>query len=294
MLRRSPIPVIEESTAGPVPRSLGAPSSVPRVRVRVTAVATIGSFIAVLAAIETLALRGQVDFSRHVLHLKGAWLAVPPIALEGGTLAAATLTLWAVLSQDSASLPRLMTAALLSAAAYANYQGAKHANRPTLAADYLAGASVAAYLMWHSILTRIRRAELRDAGAIETPLPRFRLLRWIFASRETYAAYKVAIRQSITRPDEALARLRYEPVSAPAQGGDQMRSEELAALAAERGGKRRVVEYAAATLGTYEPIKAQQWLAARGIEVDQSYISRTLTRMIEDRRRELTAARAEQ
>jgi hypothetical protein len=159
-----------------------------------------------------------------------------------------------------------------------------------LAADYLAGASVAAYLMWHTILTRVRRSELDEAGAIEAPLPRFRLLRWVFAYAETYAAFKVAIRESITRPEDALALVRRELVRAPADNGDEMFSDELVALAAERGGKRRAVGYAAVALGSYEPKAVQQWLDARGIEVDLSYVSRTLTRMVEDRRRDLKVA----
>jgi hypothetical protein len=253
----------------------GMPSA-PRRRVRAAAVTAIGSFMAVLAAIEAMALRGQVDFGRHVLHLKGAWLIVPPIALEGGTLAAATITLWAVLNQDSATLPRLMTAAFIAAAAYANYQGARHAGRPTLAAGYLAGASVAAYLMWHSILTRVRRSELREAGAIEAPLPRFRLLRWIIAYPETSAAFKAAIRENITRPQDALALVRQQRELPAAPGGEQITAEELVALAAERGGKRRAVEKASAALNSCEPTRIQQWLAARGIEVDLSYVSRTV------------------
>lgn len=254
-------------------------SEVRRLRARaVTALTALGSFAAVLAAIEAMALRGQLDFGRHVLHLNGAWLAVPPVALEGGTLAAATLTLWAVLSRDSAALPRLMTAALIAAAAYANYQGSKHAHRTTLAADYLAGASVTAYLMWHSILTRIRRSELRQAGAIEAPLPRFRLLRWVFAYHETYAAFTTAIRHNIIRPDQALAAVRPQTPNTPPSGSAEIAVEELTALAAERGGKRRVVEYAAEALGAFDATPIQQWLAARDVDVDLSYIARTLNR----------------
>ena len=256
----------------------GIPSS-SRLRVRVTALAAIGSFMGVLAAIEAMALRGQIDFGRQVLHLQGAWLVVPPAALEGGTLAAATLTLWAVLNQDSATLPRLMTAAFIGAASYANYQGAEHAGRPLLAAGYLAGASVAAYLMWHSILTRIRRSELRSAGAIEAPLPHFRLLRWLVAPRETYSAFKAAIRESITRPQDALTHIRPAPAVPPeadSASADEITAEGLTAMAAERGGKRQAVTKACAALNSREPARIHQWLAAYGIEVDLSYISRTV------------------
>ncbi|GAB3971288.1 hypothetical protein GCM10029978_046190 [Actinoallomurus acanthiterrae] len=251
-----------------------------RWRVPVAALIALVSFLGVLAAIEAMALRGQVDFGRYVLRLNGRWLAIPPIALEGGTLAAATLTLWAVLNHDSAALSRLMTMAFIGAAACANYQGAKHAGRSTLAADYLAGASVAAYLMWHNILTRLRRSDLRQAEALEDPLPRFRLLRWMFAFQETYAAFKVAIRQNITRPADAIAQAQRELLLLPPAGcEEELPPERLTALAAERGGKRRAVAYAAAAAGSYEPAAVQRWLAERDVDVDLSYVSRTLTRI---------------
>lgn len=254
-------------------------SSVPR-RVRVAAGVAIVSFTAVLAAIEAMALRGQIDFSRHVLHLEGYWLAVPPIALEGGTLAAATLTLWAVLAGDSAALSRLMTATFIAAAAYANYRGAQRAGRPILAAEYLSGASVLAYLMWHTILTRIRHAELRSADAIEDPLPRFRLLRWLLAFNETREAFTVAVRENLTRPRDALARIRETPPLPPARQTSPASAPEtvddLVALAAERGGKRLTIEKAAQILNSHEPTRIQQWLSKHGIEIDLSYVSRTL------------------
>jgi hypothetical protein len=255
-------------------------SSVPR-RVRLAAGIAIGSFATVLAAIEAMALRGQIDFGRQILNLDGYWLAVPPIALEGGTLAAATLTLWAVLVGDSAALSRLMTAALIAAAAYANYQGAQSAGRPTLAAGYLAGASVFAYLMWHTILTRIRHTELRSADAIEDPLPRFRLLRWILAFNETREAFTIAVRENLTQPQAALARIREQaallaaPPPRETPSADP-RAEYLVALAAERGGKRQVIEKAAQILSSHEPTRIQQWLSEHGIGIDLSYVSRTL------------------
>jgi hypothetical protein len=262
-------------------------------RVRLAAAIAIGSFATVLAAIEAMALRGQIDFGSQVLHLRGCWLAVPPIALEGGALVAATLTLWAVLTGDSATLPRLMTAVLIAAASYANYQGAKIAGRPTLAAEYLAGASVTAYLMWHTILTRIRRTELRTAGAIEAPLPHFRLLRWLLAPQETRQAFTIAVRESLTQPQEALSHVREQRALPPA--GDshaasqpkEVTTEELVALAAERGGKRQVITKAATALGCHEPARIQQWLAAHDIDIDLSYVSRTL----KDQPRELNSVR---
>jgi hypothetical protein len=238
------------------------------------------SFASVLAAIEAMALRGQIDFGRQVLHLHGYWLAVPPIALEGGTLAAATLTLWAVLAGDSAALSRLMTATFIAAAAYANYRGAQSAGRPILAAEYLAGASVYAYLMWHSILTRIRRTELRSADAIEDPLPRFRLLRWLLAFNETRQAFTIAVRENLTRPRDALARIREKPALPPAPGtppaDDPNIIDDLTALAAERGGKRLAIEQAAHIINSHEPTRVQQWLSKHGIDIDLSYVSRTL------------------
>lgn len=268
------------SAARPDATASSAHRPVPAAKVRITAWSAFGSFAVVLTAIEAMALRGQVDFGRHVLKLDGVWLAVPPTALEGGTLVGATLTLWAVLSGDSAASSRLITAILIAAGVYASYQGAKHAHRNTLAADYLAGASAIAYLMWHTILTRIRRARLREVHAIDTPLPRFRLLRWIIAFPETLAALKIAVRHNITSPEEALALTRRPEIDGdPVKTSDRPLPEDLAVLAAGRGGKRRAVEHAAAVLGPTEPVRTQQWLADQGVVVDLSYVSRTLARL---------------
>ncbi|GAB2841570.1 hypothetical protein GCM10027176_51770 [Actinoallomurus bryophytorum] len=259
-------------------------------KVRLAAWITLGSFTIVLTAIEAMALRGQLDFGRHVLELHGAWLAIPPIALEGGTLVAATLTLWAVLSGDSAALPRLITATFIAACVYASYQGAQHAGRSTLAAEYLAGASAIAYLMWHAILTRIRRTGLHEVGAIDAPLPRFRLLRWLIAFSETSTALKIAVRHNITSPEQALALAKQPATNTSRETNpDRPHGEELTVLATRRGGKRRAVEHAATILGSTEPTRIQQWLAARGINVDLSYVSRTLARLDTNMAREITA-----
>jgi hypothetical protein len=281
---------VKQQPAAAAARSVaGAYHPAPASKVRLAAWITLGSFTIVLTAIEAMALRGQLDFGRHVLELHGAWLAIPPIALEGGTLVAATLTLWAVLSGDSAALPRLITATFIAACVYASYQGAQHAGRSTLAAEYLAGASATAYLMWHAILTRIRRTGLHEVGAIDAPLPRFRLLRWLIAFSETSTALKIAVRHNITSPEQALALAQQPATNTPRETNPDPRPEDLTVLATRRGGKRRAVEHAATILGSTEPTRTQHWLAARGINVDLSYVSRTLARLDTNVAREITA-----
>lgn len=171
-----------------------------------------GAFVVVMGAVEALAVRGQLDFGRHVLGLAGAWLAVVPVALEAGALTWAALALWQTLTRDSGTaaraVTRLGTVVAIAAAAAANWLGAEAAGRSLPAANYLAGASVMALAMWHVILHGVRHAELRAAGAIEPPLPRFRALRWLVSLRETAQAYALAIREGITSPSEAITRLR--------------------------------------------------------------------------------------
>lgn len=264
----------------------------------VVAAVAFAGFAAVLLAVEALAVHGQVDFGRHVLGLDGAYVYVVPIALEGGTLVAAALALWATLTGDSTVAHRAWTYVFLGAAAAANWIGALAAGRSWIAAAYLAAMCVAALRMWHAILHRIRRAELRKAGAVEQPLPRFRGLRWLpgIAFKETLMAWKVAIREEITSPREALALVRGgldfdEPTEFRA--GDDLHSVDWQSFPT----KRAATEKMADCLGTYDVQQVRQALAEVGITTDHSTTVKNLRdlqarRDLEERerRRQLMAA----
>lgn len=264
--------------------SHGTPTS--RNTAVVAAVAFAG-FAAVLLAIEALAVHGQLDFGRHVLGLDGAYVFVVPVALEGGTLVSAALALWATLTGDSSGMHRLWTYMFLGGAAAANWLGALSSGRSWVAAAYLAATCVAALRMWHAILHRVRRAELHRAGATEPPLPRFRVLRWLIAPRETGKAWRLAVREGIASPGDALALVRHEdrpvtPAAAPGGHADV----DWSALPT----KRAAIEEMARQLGTYEVRTVRQALSEVGITTDPSNTTKVLRDLADARRRELVAA----
>ena len=259
----------------------GTPTLTSRNTAVVAAVAFTG-FAAVLLAIEALAVRGQLDFAHHVLGLSGAYVYVVPLALEGGTLVSAALALWATLTGDPTAAHRLWTYLFLGGAAAANWLGALAAGRSWVAAAYLAATCVAALRMWHAILHRIQRAELHKAGAVEPPLPRFRVLRWLIAPRETGAAWRLAVREGITSPADALALVRREDRIVPpaaATGGEPDWSTFTT--------KKSAIEAMAAWLGTFEVKRVREALAAVDIKTDPSTAGKILRDLHEARRREL-------
>ncbi|MGH9380821.1 MAG: DUF2637 domain-containing protein [Thermoanaerobaculia bacterium] len=245
--------------------------------------AALAGFAAVITAIELMAVRGQLDFGTHVIGLSGAWVYVVPVALEGGTLVSASLALWSVLTRDPSFGHRMWTGVFLGAAALANYLGSVAAGRPTIAALYLAGFAVAALRMWHAILHRVTRGQLRATGAMEAPLPRWRTLRWLVAPGETFRAWRYAVREGITRPAEALAAARAEvrPATVTADGVDLGAATKSDAWGA-----------AFAAVGDFDVPRALDWLTERGVDADRSYGYEVRKRLINARRGELHAVTA--
>lgn len=252
---------------------------------RTVAVIVVGAIGAVLLAIETVAVRGQLDFARHVLELEGHYVAVVPLALEGATAAAAGLTLWATLTGDPVFMHKLWTWIFLGAAVAANWSGALAAGRSTMAALFLAFTCVGALHLWHALLQRIQRNALRALGAMESPLPRFRVLRLIVAPRETFTAWKLAIRHDITRPADALALARREVIATPAAAPAAINEVDLTGMS-----KREAIEHAAHVLGTFETKPVRTWLAERGVTTDPSNARKVLVDLEDDRRRNLVRA----
>lgn len=244
----------------------------------VVAAVAFAGFAAVLLAIEALAVHGQLDFGRHVLGLDGAYVYVVPVALEGGTLVSATLALWATLTGDPTGMHRFWTYIFLGGAAAANWIGALAADRGWIAAAYLAATCVAALRMWHAILHRIRRAELRKTGAVEAPLPRFRALRWLIAPAETFAAWRLAVREGVVSPDDALRLVRDELTVTPPTTSGGVDLDELPS-------KRAKIEHAAGLLNTYDVAPVRGWLSERGVTTDYSNAARVLRDLASKNRR---------
>ena len=148
---------------------------------------------------------GLVGTGRDVLGLRGGWEYLVPLTLDGAALYSGTLAIRAIVGGDSAFGARLLTAIYaLAAAGFNGYHAATTASGNTVSAVFFAGASLSAVVLWDVTLRALRRDQMRAAGLIEAPLPRWRLLRWLVAPVETARAWRLAVVEGITDPAEAL------------------------------------------------------------------------------------------
>lgn len=152
---------------------------------------------------------GLVGAGRDVFGLTGGWEYVVPLTLDGAALYSAVLAMRAILAGDSAFGARFLTAIYaLSAATFNGWHAKTAAGGNLQAAIFFAGASLSAVVLWDVTLRALRRDQLRAAGLVEAPLPRWRLLRWLVAPVETARAWRLAVVDQITDPAEALKLAR--------------------------------------------------------------------------------------
>lgn len=238
---------------------------------------------------------GLVETGKDVFHLTDGWEYVVPLALDGAALYSGTLAIRAVLSGDSAIGARLLTALYaLAAAGFNAYHAQSAPGGNTASALFFAGASLSAVVLWDVTLRALRRDQLREAGLIEAPLPRWRLLRWIVAPGETARAWRLAVVEQINDPAEALrlARSRREgkdPLPAVAERiadapalpegperTDENQADEQDTTAPlftlpSRTSKKAALVAAFDYLGRKDVPAALELLDQQGIAVDRSY-----------------------
>lgn len=252
----------------------------------------------VVASVAAMSWQGLVGFAEMFLHLHGPSRYMVPVSLDGAGAACAFLSLRAIIRQDSAAGPRLMVWLFIAASATFNVLHAQRAFHDAAAAVFFGGMSVAAVLLFDIVLRSLRRQALRRIGAIEEPLPRFRALRWLVAFGETFAAWRISIREGLTRPEDALALARRGTDDAPRMGapgntfypsgeafldhmeeltGDAERPA-IAAVPSAAPAPRELVAMSkadavrAALVQTEGNVPAAlEWLAARGVRVDRAY-----------------------
>jgi uncharacterized protein DUF2637 len=247
------------------------------------------SLALVILAPELAAWQGLLGFARDELGLAAGWEYLVPLLFGAAAAYCALLAVRHVLAGDSAVTERALTWIYAAAGAGFNWHHAERAGNAA-AAIFFAGASVSAALLWDRTLRAWRRRdELRAAGALERPLPRFRLLRWLVAWGETWAAWRLAVREGVTSPDEALRRARADRlgisdglVAAPARpaaghaspraiAGALLAADEPAANLVGKKSKAAAVRAAFDALGRRDVPAALAWLEQRGVTVDRSY-----------------------
>lgn len=221
---------------------------------------------------------GLMAAGRDALGLSDGWELLVPLVLDAAAAYAAVLSFRDVLAGDAAAANRLLVwlYATLSAGlnvAHALDRGAVEA------AAFFGAASISAVVLWDRTLRATRRDQLRTRGAVAVPTPRFRAARWLVAPGETAAAWRLAVVEGLTDPAEAVTRARVELErrrAAKAAGADQ--APPAMADRAPHGdvagmSKAQAIRAALRALGAdAEPRAVARWLAARGVQVGETYV----------------------
>lgn len=171
---------------------------------RLAMAVTGAGLVAVVAAPVAISARSLAGWGREALGLVDGWEWLVPLPLDGAALACVGLALHATLRGDAPGLARVLVWVLAAASSAANWRHGTTVSPD--AAVFFASMPLLAALLLDLVLRRVRHAALGGLGALERPLARYRAARWLVAPRETWRAWRTAVREGITDPTEALAR----------------------------------------------------------------------------------------
>ena len=165
-----------------------------------------GWLVVVGACVVAASWTGLVGFAEDQLDLTNQARYIVPVTLDGLAVTLAFFSLRSVLAGDAAMFPRLLAWAVVGLGAGLNYWHAEVAGQGRAAAIYFGAMTLLVYLTFEVILRQLRRRDLKDQGAVEPPLPRFRLARWVRFPGRTFKAWSAAVEHGLTDPAEAIRR----------------------------------------------------------------------------------------
>lgn len=160
------------------------------------------------AVAAALSFHGLVGFGRENLNLTGGWEYLVPFGLDGAAMFCSVLAVREASHGDAALGSRLLVWLFAGAAAWFNWvhapRGMGHAGAP----QFFAGMSLSAAVLFDRALKQTRRAALREQGLVPRPLPQIRMVRWLRAPRETFAAWSLMLLEGVRSLDEAVEEVR--------------------------------------------------------------------------------------
>ncbi|MEV4995562.1 DUF2637 domain-containing protein [Streptomyces niveus] len=160
------------------------------------------------AVAAALSFHGLVGFGRQNLNLTGGWEYLVPFGLDGAAMFCSVLAVREASHGDAALGSRLLVWTFAGAAAWFNWvhapRGMDHAGAP----QFFAGMSLSAAVLFDRALKQTRRAALREQGLVPRPLPQIRIVRWLRAPRETFAAWSLMLLEGVRTLDEAVDEVR--------------------------------------------------------------------------------------
>jgi hypothetical protein len=160
------------------------------------------------AVAAALSFHGLVGFGQQNLNLSGGWEYLVPFGLDGAAMFCSVLAVREASHGDAALGSRLLVWTFAGAAAWFNWvhapRGLDHAGAP----QFFAGMSMSAAVLFDRALKQTRRAALREQGLVPRPLPQIRVVRWLRAPRETFAAWSLMLLEGVRTLDEAVEEVR--------------------------------------------------------------------------------------
>ncbi|MGW4894475.1 DUF2637 domain-containing protein [Kitasatospora sp. NPDC004240] len=160
------------------------------------------------AVAAALSFHGLVGFGVQNLNLSGGWEYLVPFGLDGAAMFCSVLAVREASHGDAALGSRLLVWLFAGASAWFNWvhapRGFGHAGAP----QFFAGMSLSAAVLFDRALKQTRRAALREQGLVPRPLPQIRIVRWMRAPRETYAAWSLMLLENVRSLDEAVEEVR--------------------------------------------------------------------------------------
>ncbi|WP_030267516.1 DUF2637 domain-containing protein [Streptomyces sp. NRRL B-24484] len=188
-----------------------------------------------------LSFHGLVGFGQENLGLSGGWEYLVPFGLDGAAMFCSVLAVREASHGDAALGSRLLVWLFAVASAWFNWVHAPRGGSHDGAPQFFAGMSISAAVLFDRALKQTRRAALREQGLIPRPLPQIRIVRWLRAPRETYAAWSLMLLENVRSLDEAVDEVREDrqakqEAKLRARSADRRERAELKAIARSQGG----------------------------------------------------------
>ena len=160
------------------------------------------------AVAAALSFHGLVGFGVQNLNLSGGWEYLVPFGLDGAAMFCSVLAVREASHGDAALGSRLLVWFFAGASAWFNWVHAPRGIDHNGAPQFFAGMSLSAAVLFDRALKQTRRAALREQGLVPRPLPQIRIVRWLRAPRETYAAWSLMLLENVRTLDEAVDEVR--------------------------------------------------------------------------------------
>ncbi|MFJ1752724.1 DUF2637 domain-containing protein [Kitasatospora sp. NPDC088134] len=160
------------------------------------------------AVAAALSFHGLVGFGQQNLGLTGGWEYLVPFGLDGAAMFCSVLAVREASHGDAALGSRMLVWLFAAASAWFNWVHAPRGFGHDGAPQFFAGMSLSAAVLFDRALKQTRVAALREQGLVPRPLPQIRVVRWLRAPRETYAAWSLMLLEGVRTLDEAVEEVR--------------------------------------------------------------------------------------